>query len=79
MSKIFYGLNPDEMTDVTAIAMEKCMDADQTLIIPIGDPPRADIFGDPYYGQLKAIFIVELNGTIITYDNMTPVNIPHFD
>jgi len=77
MSKVFYGLNPDEMTDVTAIAIEKCMQ-ELALVIPIGDPVRADIFGDPYYGQYKAIFIVEENGTVLTYDHMTPVNIPQF-
>ena len=77
MSKVFYGLNPDEMTDVTTIAMEKCI-FDEALVIPIGDPQRSDIFGDPYYGQLKTIFIVDVDGNVVTHDHMTPVNVPQF-
>ncbi len=78
MSNVFYGLGPDSMTDVTAVAIEKCME-NNCLTIPIGDPERAELFGmDPYYGQLKSVFIVGSSGETVCYDHMTPVNIPDF-
>jgi hypothetical protein len=78
MSRVFYGLNEDEKVDVTEIAMEKCME-DIILVIPISDPIRAEIFGDPYVGQLKKIFIVKIDGTYVVYDHETEVCIDHFE
>jgi hypothetical protein len=79
MSRVFYGVSQEEMVDITPITVLKCVDESQTLIIPIGDPERSVLFGmDPYYGQLKSVFIVDVNGQSVCYDHMTPVNIPNF-
>jgi len=78
MSRVFYGLSEDEKVDVTEIAMEKCIEG-TILVIPISDPIRAEIFGDPYVGQLKKIFIVHQDGTIVTYDHEQEVCIDHFE
>jgi hypothetical protein len=78
MSKVFYGVSEDEKVDVTEIAIQKCMDG-TTLIIPIGDPTRAEIFGDPYVGQLKKIFIVKEDGTTVIYDHEQQVYIENFN
>ena len=78
MSQVFYGISEDQKVNVTEIAMEKCIEG-STLVIPISDPVRASIFGDPYVGQLKKIFIVELDGTHFTFDHEQEVRIPHFD
>ena len=76
MSTIYYGINEIERIDVTAIAAEKCM-IDTTLVIPICDPVRAEIFGDPYIGVLKKIFIVS-DETEVIYDHQTEVDIQNF-
>jgi len=78
MSRVFYGVNEDQKVDVTEIAMEKCMEG-TTLVIPISDPIRAEIFGDPYVGQLKKIFVVELDGTHFTFDHEQEVRIEYFE
>jgi hypothetical protein len=78
MSKVFYGISPEEIFDVTEIALRNCMQ-DQTLVIPAGDPERSILFEcDPYYGQLKSVFIVGPDGSGECYDHMTPVDIPNF-
>ena len=78
MSKIFYGLSPEEKLDVTIVAVENCI-IDLALIIPMGDPQRAELFRiDPYEGQLKRVYIESPEGVLTTYDHMTPVDIPNF-
>jgi hypothetical protein len=78
MSRVFYGVDEINKVDVTDVAIAKCMEG-QTLVITIGDPQRAEIFGDPYVGQYKSIFVVELDGSIIVFDHMTRVYIENFD
>lgn len=78
MSRVFYGVSPDSMVDITEVVLEKCME-NNCLTIVIGDPERSVLFGmDPYYGQLKSVFVVDVNGQCVCYDHMTPVNIPEF-
>ena len=79
MSKVFYGVYyPGRCVDVTELALEHCT-VDGELIIPIVDQNRADIFGDPFVGEWKSIFIVEVDGTVYTFDHCTPINIPQFE
>ena len=79
MSKVFYGVYyPQRCVEVTEAALQFCM-VDGSLVIPEVDQNRADIFGDPFVGEWKTIFIVEVDGTVYSFDHCTPVNIPNFD
>jgi hypothetical protein len=79
MSKIFYGISyPDECIDVTEIAIEKCKPDGITLLIPVSDPVRAELFTDPFEGKLKVVFIVEEDGVVHECDHETLVEIPEF-
>ena len=52
---IFYG-TIDNQTDVTDIAIKKCV-TDNILTIPNSDAARSAIFGDPLPGVLKHVFM----------------------
>lgn len=54
MLTILYGVE-GSYKDVTIHALIKCPKEGNTLLIPSGDQERANIFGDPVYGQVKHI------------------------
>jgi hypothetical protein len=54
-SIIKYGVR-DNYIDVTQLCRERCVSGDR-IIIPAGDHPRANIFGDPIPFILKSIFV----------------------
>jgi hypothetical protein len=56
--KFYYGYDEEHLTDITDIVFNKCFN-DRTIFIPNTDPRRSAIFGDPYYGHLKYIKIVD--------------------
>jgi hypothetical protein len=73
MNTIFYGCGAIKL-DVTDIALAKCL-INNTLLIPSGDNNRAELFGDPYEGTLKSIFINETeypHDIEISIDNFIP-------
>jgi FkbM family methyltransferase len=54
--KFYYGYDQDHLVDITEVVENKCLIEDE-YCIPSNDNQRAKIFGDPYYGKLKSIFL----------------------
>ena len=64
--KILYGLGED-ILDVTVICYEKLM-KDNIIYIPATEHLRFSLFGDPVYGKVKEITIIN-NQTTYVYDH----------
>ena len=64
--KILYGV-VIKFTDVTDICYNKLFD-NNIIKIPCTDLKRAQYFGDPIYGTLKKIFIIDEDNNITEYD-----------
>jgi hypothetical protein len=60
--------------DITDKVIENCLNKD-TIEIPSGDANRAKLFGDPYLGTLKNIFIEEPDGTTSMYSSNLKIKI----
>jgi FkbM family methyltransferase len=71
--KIYYGLK-DKWIDVTQICYDKLLNNNK-IIIPSGDINRANYFGDPLYGVLKNIFIINENNEITEYNDTLDIYI----
>jgi FkbM family methyltransferase len=71
--KIYYGLK-DNCIDVTLICYDKLLNNNK-IIIPSGDINRAKYFGDPLYGVLKSIIIINENNEITEYDHTLDIHI----
>lgn len=71
--KIFYGINSQSI-DVSEICYNN-LKKNNTIVIPKGDIARASIFGDPLFGILKKIFILDDNGVINEYDDSLEIKI----
>jgi FkbM family methyltransferase len=56
--QVYYGYDLEHYTDVTNIVFKKCL-FDSYILIPRTETERSNIFGDPYYGHLKHILIVD--------------------
>lgn len=65
--KIFYGID-NEHADVTLKCYQDLM-TDNIICIPNTERSRFLLFGDPVYGKLKEIVIVNDNGKLTTYDH----------
>lgn len=65
MYRILYGTDNSQI-DITDICYTKML-KDHQIIIPGDDNKRADFFGDPFYGTLKNIYIVD-NDQVYSYD-----------
>ena len=71
--RIFYGIN-NQVIDVTEICYNN-LKKNNTIVIPKGDNARASIFGDPLFGILKKIFIMQENNNVIEYDDTLEIKI----
>lgn len=54
----YYGTDEDKI-DITENVIKKCL-TDNKICIPSGDGNRAGLFGDPYPGTYKSIFIKKI-------------------
>jgi len=63
---ITYGIDNLNI-DVTDVALKKCQTQNNILYIPNNDMERNDLFGDPLYGIVKYIYIINDNN-IYTID-----------
>ena len=70
--KIYYGISNNSI-DVTNICLEK-LTRNNIITIPYGDGNRANYFTDPLEGT-KKIIIIENNGSITEYDDLTQIKI----
>ena len=70
--KIYYGITNNSI-DVTNICIEK-LTRNNIITIPYGDGNRANYFTDPLEGT-KKIIIIENNGSITEYDDLTQIKI----
>jgi hypothetical protein len=68
--KFLYGLDY-RYVDVTDKVAAECIDNNNNVVLPLSDPERAAIFGDPLCGILKHMRIVENNGL----SSIVPVNV----
>ena len=65
--KIEYGI-PDYKIDITNIVEKKCLNDEGIISIPRFDNARAQLFGDPLFGTVKYIFISDVHGNELLYD-----------
>jgi hypothetical protein len=70
---IFYGVNYRAI-DITNICYDN-LKTNNTIVIPKGDIARTSLFGDPLFGVLKKIFIMDNNGNMKEYDNSVEIKI----
>lgn len=70
--KIYYG-DGNKYADITEMALSLCT-LNKVLNIPDEDNARANIFGDPIFGKLKHIKIIQDDIESI-YDHNTPISI----
>jgi hypothetical protein len=66
--KIFYGESNNKIIDVTEFCYNN-LKKDNIILIPNGDCIRASLFGDPIFGVLKKIYIIDSNCVISEYDD----------
>ena len=73
--QIKYGSSTNNI-DVTDICYTK-LRKNNTIIIPSGDHERASYFGDPHFGVLKSIFLIDENNNIneFKHDLLIEINI----
>lgn len=57
---VFYGVE-GKLANMTSQALQKCEKRNGHLFIPAGDQERANLFGDPVYGQVKHIVVTNGN------------------
>lgn len=57
---ILYGVY-ENYIDVTKITLERCNRYNHFIIIPAGDYNRSSLYGDPIYGVVKNIIIIDEN------------------
>ena len=71
--KIYYGIKYNKI-DVTEICYSQLLH-NNIIIIPSNDFCRSHFFGDPLFGKLKQIFIVNENNKFIEYDDKVTIYI----
>ena len=71
---IKYGTTITNNTDVTDICYNK-LNNNNIITIPSGDHPRAHHFGDPSFGFIKKIFIIDNNNNIFEYNQNSIIKI----
>ena len=75
--KIIYGSSTNNI-DVTDICYTKLLKKD-TITIPSGDHEKASYFGDPHFGVLKSIFIIDEKNNRKEYKHHLVIQINIFD
>lgn len=71
--RFFYGIN-SQSVEITEICYNN-LKKNNIIVIPNGDIARASYFGDPLFGILKKIFIMDDNGLISEYDDSLEIKI----
>ena len=72
--KIFYGESNNKIIDVTEFCYNN-LKKDNIILIPNEDYIRASLFGDPLYGVLKKIYIMNSNCVISEYEDYLYIRI----
>jgi FkbM family methyltransferase len=67
----YYGID-DNHTDITQIVVQKCiLYTGQHALIPAGGQNLTELFGDPFPGQIKYIYIYDFGNKTVTKCNET--------